>query len=75
MLHGAHHSFGLGEWVIGPISLPLSNIKISVPCSIRVLMEDIWDLNIYRCHHVYREANRTANCLAKKGIGIIDSRI
>ena len=22
MLHGAHHSFGLGEWDIGPISLP-----------------------------------------------------
>ena len=24
MLHGAHHSFGLGEWDIGPISLPPS---------------------------------------------------
>ena len=24
MLHGAHHSFGLGEWAIGPISLPPS---------------------------------------------------
>ena len=21
MLHGAHHSFGLGEWDVGPISL------------------------------------------------------
>ena len=24
MLHGAHHSFGLGKWDVGPISLPLS---------------------------------------------------
>ena len=42
-------------------------------------MENIWklfeDLNIYSCHHVWREANRNADCLAKKGIGIIDSRI
>ena len=22
MLHGAHHSFGLGEWDIGPIHYP-----------------------------------------------------
>ena len=22
VFHGAHHSFGLGEWDIGPISLP-----------------------------------------------------
>ena len=26
VLHGAHHSFGLGEWDIGSISLPPSNI-------------------------------------------------
>ena len=41
-------------------------------------MEDICklsrNLNIYSCHHVYREANRTADCLFKKGIGIIDLR-
>ena len=38
--------------------------------SIILLMEDIWrlsqDLNIYNCGHIYREANRTTNCLAKK---------
>ena len=42
-------------------------------------MEDIWklygDLNIYSCHHVYRETDRSADCLVKKGIDIIDSRI
>ena len=42
-------------------------------------MEDILklseDLNIYSCHHVYREANRTVDCIAKKDISIIDSRI
>ena len=41
-------------------------------------MEDIWklsrDLNIHSCYHVYKEANRTTDCLAKKGIGILDSR-
>ena len=35
-------------------------------------MEDIWrlsqDLNIYKCGHIYRKANRTTDCLAKKGI-------
>ena len=44
-----------------------------------ILMKDIWklseDLNIYSCHPVYREANRTVDCIAKKGNGIIDSRI
>ena len=54
------------------------NKMISAPCSIRVLMEDIYnlsrDLNIHSCHHVYRESNRTVDCLAKKGIGILDSR-
>ena len=42
-------------------------------------MEDIWklsyDMNIYECRHVYREANKTINCLAKKCIGIMDSKI
>ena len=41
-------------------------------------MEDIWklsrDLNIHSCYYVYREANRIADCLVKKGIGILDSR-
>ena len=31
------------------------------------------DLNIYSCHHVYTEANRTTDCLTKKGLGIITS--
>ena len=37
-----------------------------------ILVEDIWklshSLNIFNCCHVYREANRTTDCLAKKGI-------
>ena len=37
-----------------------------------LLMGDIWklcqDLNIYNCCHIYRESNRTSDCLAKKGI-------
>ena len=49
------------------------------PCFIRLLMEDIWKLSqnfiIYDCHHVFEEANRTVDCLVKKGIDIIDSRI
>ena len=48
-------------------------------CSIRVLMEDIWNLsgnlNIYSSYHVYREATRIADYLIRKCIGIIDSRI
>ena len=55
------------------------NKRINIPHPIRLLMEDIWklshDLNIYGCDHVYREANRIADCLAKKGFGIIKSRI
>ena len=42
-------------------------------------MEDILklseDLNMYSHHHVYKEVNRTVNCIAKKDISIIDSRI
>ena len=30
VLHGAHHSFGLGEWDIGPISLSPSAINLNV---------------------------------------------
>ena len=48
------------------------NKKSSLPNSIILLMEDIWglahNLNIYNCCHIYREANRTTDCLAKKGI-------
>ena len=33
VLHGAHHFFGLGEWDIGPISLPPSKTKNSLPLS------------------------------------------
>ena len=46
--------------------------RSSSPSSIILLMEDIWrlsqDLNIYNYGHIYREANRTTYCLAKKGI-------
>ena len=42
------------------------------PSSIIILIEDILrlsqDLNIYNCGHIYRKANRTTDCLAKKGI-------
>ena len=42
-------------------------------------MDNIWklsnNLNIYDRHHIYREANRTMDSIAKKGIGIIDSKI
>lgn len=35
-----------------------------------ILMEDFWKLshglNIYKCHHVYRQANRIADYLVKK---------
>ena len=43
------------------------------------LMEDTQrlshDLNIHNCSHIYREANRTTDCLAKKSICNIDSNI
>ena len=46
--------------------------KSSLPSSIILLIEDIWgltqDLNILNCCHIYREANRITDCLAKKGI-------
>ena len=52
--------------------------RISVACSIKILMEDIWkfsrDQNIYNCHHIYRETNRITDCLAKKDIDNIDLR-
>ena len=52
------------------------NKKINIHNSILLLMEDIWNLsqslNIYVCRHVYRECNRTANCLAKKRLISLD---
>ena len=42
-------------------------------------MEDILRLsqnfNIHKCNHIYWEANRTVDCLAKKGICNVDSNI
>ena len=38
------------------IVIDCCNKRISVPCSIKILMEDIWklswDLNMYSCNHV-----------------------
>ena len=55
------------------------NKKINIPISIMLLMEDIWklaqDLNIYICQHVYQEANITVDCLANKGISILESSV
>ena len=38
-------------------------------------MEDIWslshNLNIYKYSHIYREANKILNCLAKKMFAIL----
>ena len=52
---------------------------MNTPSSIMSLMEDIWklshELNIYDCQHVYREANKTADYLTKKGISILDSSV
>ena len=54
------------------------NKRISVSYSIKILIQDIWKLSRnlinYSCHNPYKEANRIANCLTKKCIGIIDSR-
>ena len=54
------------------------NKSINIPNSIILLMEDTWklsyDMNIYECKHVFREANRTVDCLANKGIGITYSK-
>ena len=33
------------------------------------------DINIYICRHAYRKLNRTIDCLAKKGIGILESSV
>ena len=55
------------------------NRKINIHVSIMLLMENIWklahDLDIYICRHVYKEENRTANCLAKKRISILESSV
>ena len=46
------------------------NNRINVPCSIKILMEEIWklsqDLNIYNCQLVHKEGNKTTDYLAKK---------
>ena len=51
----------------------------NIPSYIMLLMEDIWklsqDLNIYNCRHIYKEANRIADCLANKGICNLESII
>ena len=51
------------------------NKKINTPSSNMLLMEVIWklsqELNIYDCRHVYKEANKTTDCLAKKRISIL----
>ena len=54
------------------------NKKNNILNSIILLMEDIWklsqDLNIYDYYHIYKEANRTINCLTQKGIyNIVDN--
>ena len=55
------------------------NKKSNLPSSIILLMEDIWrlslNLNINKCSHICREANRTIDCLAKKVICNVDSNI
>ena len=44
----------------------------SLPGPIILLMEDIWrlsqNLNTYNCCHIYKESNRTTDCLTKKCI-------
>ena len=56
-----------------------NNRKINIPVSIMLLMEDILklaqDLNIYICRHIYKEANRTVDCLANKSISILESSV
>ena len=48
------------------------NRRSSLPNSIILLIEDIWrlsqDLNIYKCSHIYKKANKTTYCLVKKCI-------
>lgn len=54
------------------------NKKISIPSPILSLMEDIWKISqdlIYFFLCFYREANRIVDCLAKKGLRIIDSNL
>ena len=38
-------------------------------------MKFVSSLNIYVCRHVYKEANRIIDCLAKKGLSTLDSSI
>ena len=55
------------------------NKKINIPSSILLLMDDIWNLsqglNIYVYHHVYKEGNKIADCLAKRGLNSLDYNV
>ena len=46
------------------------NKKSNIPSFIMLLMENIWkitqDVNVFICHHIYKEANRITNCFIKK---------
>ena len=48
------------------------NKKSNIPNSIMLLIKDIWklnyDINIYYCHHNYKEVNKTTNYFIKKNI-------
>ena len=61
------------------IGIDCYNKKINIPTSNLLLIEDIWNLwqglNIYVCHHVYREGNKNANCLAKKLLSNLNSNV
>ena len=55
------------------------NKKNNLPCSIILLMEDIWklsqSLNIHEYNHNYREINKIVDCLTKKDIDCINSTV
>ena len=49
--------------------------KKNISSSIILLMKDIWklsqNLNIHKCNHIYRKANRTAYCLDKNVFALL----
>lgn len=53
--------------------------KDNIPNSSKILTGGLWkltqELNIYKCYHSYREANRTTDFLANKGICKVVSMI
>ena len=61
------------------IDIDRYNEMINIFGSIMLSMEDIWKLSqglhTYECQHAYKKVNRIINCLAKKGISIIDFSI